>query len=105
MTRSRLALAVVLLSALAQVPHVEVTAAAQQPSAGVDASYLDLLRWRSVGPSRGGRVVAVSGDPVNKFTFYQGTTGGGVWKTDDGGLNWANVADGSFKAGEPVEVD
>jgi len=36
---------------------------------------------------------------VNKFTFYQGTTGGGVWKTDDGGLNWANVSDGFFKTG------
>jgi len=55
MTRSRLALAAVLLFALVQVPQVAVTAAAQ-PSTGVDASYLDLLRWRSVGPSRGGRV-------------------------------------------------
>ena len=36
---------------------------------------------------------------MNKFTFYQGTTGGGVWKTEDGGLNWANVSDGFFKTG------
>ena len=43
--------------------------------------------------------MAVAGDPVNEFTFYQGTTGGGVWKTDDGGLNWANVSDGFFKTG------
>jgi hypothetical protein len=98
MTRSRLALAGVLVLALVQLPQRELSAAAQA-SAGVDPSYLNLVRWRSVGPSRGGRVVAVSGDPVNKFTFYQGTTGGGVWKTEDGGLNWANVSDGFFKLG------
>ncbi len=68
-------------------------------SQAVDESYLDLLRWRSIGPSRGGRVVAVAGDPVNKMVFYQGTTGGGVWKTDDGGINWHNVSDGFFRTG------
>ena len=98
MTRTRLVLASFLVLVLAQWTPVELTVAAQ-PSTTVDPSYLRLLRWRSVGPSRGGRVVAVAGDPVNKFTFYQGTTGGGVWKTDDGGLNWANVSDGFFKAG------
>jgi hypothetical protein len=65
----------------------------------VDASYLGLLRWRLAGPSRGGRVLAVAGDPVDRMTFYQGTTGGGVWKTDDGGLNWRNVSDGFFGTG------
>lgn len=65
----------------------------------VDQSYLELLQWRSIGPSRGGRVVAVAGDPVDKMTFYQGTTGGGVWKTDDGGLNWRNVSDGFVQTG------
>src|SRR5258706_2016632 len=60
--------------------------------ASVEPSYLDLLHWRMVGPSRGGRVVAVAGDPVNKQVFYFGATGGGVWKTDDGGLNWRNIS-------------
>ncbi len=63
------------------------------------SGYLKLLRWRMVGPSRGGRVVAVAGDPVDKLTFYQGSTGGGVWKTDDGGLNWRNISDGFFNTG------
>ncbi len=99
MIRSRLAFAALLLAALVQTPQFAVTATAQQPAAAVDPSYLNLLRWRPVGPARGGRVIAVAGDPVNKFTFYQGTTGGGVWKTDDGGLNWANVSDGFFKSG------
>jgi len=84
--------------------HVRARAAAQaSPSAAaapaVNAAYLNLVRWRMVGPSRGGRVVAVAGDPVNKMTFYQGATGGGVWKTDDGGLNWRNISDGSFHTG------
>jgi hypothetical protein len=98
MTRLRLALAVLVAVTLLQSPSLQTTVAAQAP-ATVDPSYLNLLRWRSIGPARGGRVVAVAGDPVNKFTFYQGTTGGGVWKTEDGGLNWANISDGFFKAG------
>ncbi|MDP2959703.1 MAG: hypothetical protein Q8N53_25085 [Longimicrobiales bacterium] len=65
----------------------------------VDASYLDLVEWRSVGPTRGGRVLAVAGDPADDFTFYQGTAGGGVWKTDDGGIAWQNVSDGYFQTG------
>src|SRR5258708_13784229 len=60
--------------------------------ASVEPSYLDLLHWRMVGPSRGGRVVAVAGDPVNKQVFYFGATGGGVRKTDDGGLHWRNIS-------------
>jgi photosystem II stability/assembly factor-like uncharacterized protein len=97
MTRVRLAFAAILLLALVHASPVERLTA--QSASAVDASYLNLLRWRSIGPSRGGRVVAVAGDPVNKFTFYQGTTGGGVWKTDDGGINWANVSDGFFATG------
>lgn len=75
------------------------------PVASVDRSYLQLLRWRPVGPSRGGRVVAVAGDPVNKLVFYHGATGGGVWKTEDGGLNWRNVSDGYFGTGSVGAVE
>lgn len=55
------------------------------------------LEWRSIGPFRGGRVVAVAGDPVNSQVFYFGSTGGGVWKTTDGGQYWENISDGFFK--------
>src|SRR5579872_2195666 len=65
--------------------------------ASAEPSYLELLHWRMVGPSRGGRVVAVTGDPVNKLVFYFGATGGGIWKTDDGGITWRNVSDGFVK--------
>jgi photosystem II stability/assembly factor-like uncharacterized protein len=55
------------------------------------------LKYRNIGPSRGGRVVAVAGDPVNRSVFYFGSTGGGVWKTTDGGMSWRNVSDGYFQ--------
>ena len=52
------------------------------------------LRFRCIGPFRGGRVVAVAGDPVDPMTFYFGACAGGVWKTTDGGTYWQNVSDG-----------
>ena len=61
------------------------------------SSLFTSLEWRSIGPYRGGRVVAVAGDPSHSHTFYFGSTGGGVWKTTDGGLFWENVSDGYFK--------
>ena len=54
------------------------------------------LQWRCIGPHRGGRVVAVAGDPVDKNVFYFGACVGGVWKTTDGGTYWQNVTDGFF---------
>src|SRR5215467_14527979 len=63
----------------------------------VAPSLLASLEWRPIGPFRGGRVVAVVGDPANPQVFYFGSTGGGVWKTNDGGLYWENVSDGFFK--------
>ena len=64
---------------------------------GVDPALLNAMQWRQVGPFRGGRVVAVAGDPVHTQVFYFGSTGGGVWKTTDGGVTWENVSDGFFK--------
>lgn len=61
------------------------------------AISLDGLEWRQLGAFRGGRVVAVAGDPRDRQTFYMGSTGGGVWKTHDGGLYWRNVSDGYFQ--------
>ena len=54
------------------------------------------LQWREVGPYRGGRVSAVEGVPSAPKTYYFGGTGGGVWKTVDGGETWKNVSDGFF---------
>ena len=56
------------------------------------------LKYRNVGPTRGGRVTTVHGVDSQKNIFYMGTTGGGVWKTSDFGNNWENISDGYFKS-------
>ena len=58
------------------------------------AMAFNALKWRCIGPPRGGRVVAVTGDPQDPMTFYFGACAGGVWKTTDGGVLWRNVSDG-----------
>jgi photosystem II stability/assembly factor-like uncharacterized protein len=55
------------------------------------------LEWRCIGPHRGGRVVAVAGDPWEAPVFYFGACAGGVWKTDDGGVYWYNISDGFLR--------
>src|SRR5881275_2617126 len=55
---------------------------------------LRALHWRLVGPFRGGRAVAVAGDPARPLVFYFGAVDGGVWKTTNGGETWSNVTDG-----------
>lgn len=62
-------------------------------------SYFKPLVWRNVGPTRGGRSVASSGVKGNPLVYYMGTTGGGVWKTEDAGQTWKNISDGFFKTG------
>jgi hypothetical protein len=52
--------------------------------------------WREIGPWRGGRSAAVAGTSSQRETYYFGATGGGVWKTRDGGKSWENVSDGYF---------
>ncbi|SVC75088.1 uncharacterized protein METZ01_LOCUS327942, partial [marine metagenome] len=54
------------------------------------------LRWRCIGPPRGGRVVAVAGHPSEPMTSFFGAVTGGVWKTTDGGQYWENISDGFF---------
>ncbi len=65
-------------------------------SSNVNSSLLKGLRWRCIGPPRGGRVVAVAGHPSDPMVFYFGACAGGVWKTTDGGTYWENVSDGFF---------
>ena len=61
-----------------------------------DAQIFKELTFRNVGPVRGGRVTAVSGVPTQASTFYMGSTGGGLWKTNDFGTSWSNISDGFF---------
>lgn len=64
-----------------------------------DAEQWKGLHWRNLGPTRGGRSVACSGVPGQPLTYYMGSTGGGLWKTDDAGISWYNISDGLFKTG------
>jgi len=62
-------------------------------------SYFKPLKYRNIGPFRGGRSVTASGVVNNPLTYYMGTTGGGLWKTEDAGQHWDNISDGFFKTG------
>jgi photosystem II stability/assembly factor-like uncharacterized protein len=68
------------------------------PSAPVriDSAAFASLRWREVGPARGGRSVAVAGSLARPNEYWMGTTGGGVYKTTDGGVTWQPASDGFF---------
>ncbi len=59
-------------------------------------SLYNMLRWRSIGPYRGGRAVVAAGVPDDPYTYYLGTAGGGLLKSTDGGKTWMNISDGYF---------
>lgn len=62
-------------------------------SGAYDVSLYDALEWRNIGPERGGRSIAVAGSASRPFEYYFGATGGGLWKTTDGGQDWEPVTD------------
>ena len=74
-------------------------AAPAAAATGYDSTLFNGLRWRSVGPYRGGRVTAVAGVSSQAHTYYFGATGGGVWKTTDAGMRWTPIADSILGAG------
>ena len=67
-------------------------------SENLAVDYFKNLKYRNVGPTRGGRVTTVHGVESQENVFYMGTTGGGLWKTTDFGNNWSNISDGFFKS-------
>ena len=71
----------------------------QKSKGQIDETIYSSLEWSFVGPTRGGRSTAITGIPTQPYTFFMGTTGGGVWKTTDAGLNWKNVSDGEITVG------
>jgi len=62
----------------------------------VDETLYETLTYRNIGPFRGGRSTTVTGISGDIYTYYMGTTGGGVWKTTDGGTTWNVISDGYF---------
>jgi photosystem II stability/assembly factor-like uncharacterized protein len=75
------------------------THAQQSSPSNQAANPLKGLQWRSIGPFRGGRVTAVAGVTSQPMIYYFGATGGGVWKTADGGANWEPISDDHFTTG------
>src|ERR1700688_4315141 len=93
MVRRRSSLGAVLsVSCLIAVTAVAVPVVAQRPDS-VDPSLFAALRWRMIGPYRGGRSISVAGVTGDSRTFYFGAAGGGVWKTDNVDRTWKSVMD------------
>jgi photosystem II stability/assembly factor-like uncharacterized protein len=99
--RSAFILAVFLASCLgllsAQTP-------APASTGGVDPALFKGLKYRLVGPSRGGRVTTVTGVPSQPRTFYMGVASGGLFKTVDGGATWVPITDGQVPLGSTGSV-
>lgn len=82
------------------VAALSLAASAPLPAqAQVDEALFQSMRFRNIGPHRGGRVTTVAGVPGEPFLYYMGATGGGVWKTTDAGTTWHNISDGYFGTG------
>lgn len=108
LVRARVAAGLVISSLVALAPttlQAQRNVSRNSPAEGGSSSFdstryapapreLRGLRWRLVGPFRGGRAVAVVGDPVKRNVFYFGSVNGGVWKTTNGGASWTNITDG-----------
>lgn len=82
-----------------------VIATAISAVAQVNPALFEELRWREIGPFRGGRSCAVAGTVQRPDHFFMGATGGGVWKTEDAGQTWRNVSDGYFATGSVGSID
>src|SRR5258705_3352240 len=89
-----------LCAAIAVSFHLAIPAAAQ-----MNPALWSGLKYRMIGPERGGRVTTVTGVPSQPYTFYMGSTGGGVWKTTDAGHNWLNISDGQIPLGSMGAVE
>src|SRR5438876_2037459 len=80
----------------AHLGPITLHAQRQGGAAQAPAGPFGALRWRSLGPPRGGRSIAVTGSASRPYEYYMGATGGGLWKTTDGGVTWRSVTDGQI---------
>jgi hypothetical protein len=83
----------------AQTPRPASASASVAMMPGADPTLFKGLRYRLVGPSRGGRVTAVTGVPSQPATFYMGAASGGVFRTTDSGATWTPITDGKVPVG------
>src|SRR5687767_11358599 len=100
--RAALAASVLVLATAAAPSSIDSTrtgaGTAPSAAAALDTILTKSLRWRSVGPDRGGRSIAATGVKGRPREAYFGATGGGLWKTTDGGETWAPVTDGQIRS-------
>lgn len=101
MSKTHLLAVVLLLSAI--ICHPQRNRQRSTPPTLADSLYSG-LSWRNIGPFRGGRSVAATGVVGIPGTYYMGSTGGGIWKTEDSGLTWKNVSDGFLKTGTVGDI-
>jgi photosystem II stability/assembly factor-like uncharacterized protein len=92
----RILVIVLLFATVSSIAPIEAQTPGQPENQLFDPALFSALEYRLVGPHRGGRVTAVTGVANRPFTFFMGTTGGGVWKTEDAGETWENITDGFF---------
>jgi photosystem II stability/assembly factor-like uncharacterized protein len=86
--------------------HVATRLAAQSAgNATINPNLYQDLRWRTVGPHRGGRSTAAAGVRTQANVFYMGATGGGIWKTENYGITWFPVSDGQIATGSIGAID
>src|ERR1022692_1330461 len=78
------------------LPYFVAAAATLAAAATYEASVFGALQWRSIGPPRGGRSITCSGSSSRPNEYYFGATGGGLWKTTDGGTTWRAITDGQL---------
>src|SRR5579863_10265562 len=92
---------IVVFSGLSVLALAGVALFAQQPAPGgqYPSNLLAGLKWRDVGPMRGGRTFAVAGHANQPDTFYMGSAGGGVWKTENAGHTWHPISDEGIPIG------
>ena len=98
------AIAATLITAARTIPGTRLSAQAN-PNTIVDPKTYQDLRWRSVGPHRGGRSTAAVGVRTQPGVFYMGATGGGVWKTENYGITWMPMTDGQIVTGSIGAID
>src|SRR5436309_11660401 len=74
-------------------PSVRPAASPTPTTVAIDEKLFNGMRWRQIGPFRGGRALAIEGVAGEPDTYYFGAVAGGVWKTTDGGANWTPLFD------------
>ena len=106
--RALSAAALILAATAVSIPAQQASKTGRNTAGSVtsfDSTKLRALRYRMIGPARGGRVTTVTGVAQQPQTFYMGSTGGGVWKTTNAGASWTNISDGYFESASMGSID